>query len=466
ELEEQTEKLKSSEKTLKMQQAELQKSNEELERHTIILNERKNEIENKNKALEKARKEVEEKASELELTSKYKSEFLANMSHELRTPMNSIQILSRLLLENKNGNLNEKQITFAKTINSSGADLLELINEILDLSKIEAGKMTLNLEDISLNIFPNYLKQNFEHQTHDKNLYLKVKMEKDLPEVIFSDRQRVEQIIKNLLSNAIKFTSKGGITIRLSRPSKALLDSTEVNLTADKSVSISVSDTGIGIPEDKKLLIFQAFQQADGTTMRKYGGTGLGLSISRELAHMLQGDIYLESEEGKGSTFTLVLPEKIDEEKLEVEVASAEAKTEVDKNLVYKEESKSEPAVRAAEVRDDRNSIEEGDKTILIIEDDHNFAKTLFTIIREKGFKCLIAHDGEAGLQMANQYLPDGVVLDVNLPRIDGWTVMDRLKGNSRTRHIPVYFISADDKKIKAMKMGAIGFIQKPVSTE
>ena len=464
ELEEQTEKLKNSEKLLKEQQKELQKSNEELEKQTIILKERKEEIENKNVALEKARKDVEQKAKELEITSKYKSEFLANMSHELRTPMNSIQILSRLLFENKEGNLTDKQIAFAKTINTSGADLLELINEILDLSKIEAGKMTLNLDDMILNLLPAYIKQNFEHLTNEKNLYLKVELDKNLPENIYTDRQRVEQIIKNLISNAIKFTSEGGITVKVTRPTEKIIHDSGTNLKSDSSICISVNDTGIGIPEDKKVLIFQAFQQADGTTMRKYGGTGLGLSISKELSKMLKGDVYLESEEGKGSNFMLLLPDKVDEKDLAVEFVSVKTDDESKITDISEKKKKTGEIEVVAEVRDDRNSIKQNDKTILIIEDDHNFAKEEFNLIREKGYKCLIAHDGEGGLQLANQFLPSAILLDVELPRMSGWQVLEKLKGNPRTRHIPVYFISNDDKKIEAMKMGAIGFLRKPVS--
>ena len=485
ELEEQAENLKKSEELLRHQQDELKKYNEELEKQTAILKERQIEIEKQNQALEQARYEIEQKAKELELTSKYKSEFLANMSHELRTPLNSIQILSRLLYENKEKNLTEKQLQFARTIQSSGTDLLNLINEILDLSKIEAGKMTINLETLPVKMVASYVQQNFEHLTDEKNIYLKVNVEDKLPENIITDRQRVEQILKNLLSNAIKFTEKGGITVTISRPRPDLLSGSK-RLNVNNCISIAVTDTGIGIPEDKIQAIFQAFQQADGTTSRKYGGTGLGLSISRELARLLQGEIYLESKEGKGSTFTLVLPEEVKEENFKEKVAVASAETAKKKTKHAKtvatrvqeetvREKQAEPVSPRTEktkrqqdfeVRDDRHDLDQNEKSILIVEDDQNFAKILFDFTREKGYKCLIANDGESGLALANQYNPSAIILDVGLPRIDGWTVMERLKNDPATRHIPVYFISGHDKRLTAMRMGAIGFITKPVTLD
>ncbi|MBN2425062.1 MAG: GAF domain-containing protein [Calditrichaceae bacterium] len=327
ELEEQTQALKASEEELREQQEQLKNANMELEAKTEDLTKQKKEIEIKNTELESARKEIERKAADLEISSKYKSEFLANMSHELRTPLNSILILSRLLYENKKGNLEEKQIESAKTINSSGSDLLSLINEILDLSKIESGKMIINIEDMSLKQLPVYLKQNVEHVVQEKNLYLKINVEKDVPEKITTDRQRVEQIIKNLLSNAIKFTSKGGITVDIFRP-KTTDNLSRSDLKVGHMIAIRVTDTGIGIPVDKQKLIFEAFQQVDGTTSRKYGGTGLGLSISRELAKILGGEILLESEEGKGSAFTIVLPDNISVEDIDPEfIERAEDKT-------------------------------------------------------------------------------------------------------------------------------------------
>jgi len=455
ELEAQAKALKESEEVLKTKHNELVQANSELEKQ-------KDEIEIKNSDLETARLELEAKAKQLEMTSKYKSEFLANMSHELRTPMNSIQILSKLLAENKDKNLTTKQIDFANTIYSSGTDLLELINEILDLSKIEAGKMVLNLGELSLAQMQSYLKQNFEHMAEHKGLYLKINTEGEVPENIVTDRQRVEQIIKNLISNAIKFTSEGGITVSLA-PVKGDERLSSPELTPGNAIRISVADTGIGIPKDKQMLIFEAFQQADGTTSRKYGGTGLGLSISRELVKMLHGEIQIESEPGKGSKFTIFLPYAItDEEAGEL----PEEKTEENRPAVEPVKEPVRPRHTVNEIRDDRHEIATGDQSILVIDDDPRFARILFDLIREKGFKCILAEDGEAGLQMANQYQPSAIILDVGLPRIDGWTVMERLKNSQFTRHIPVYFISAHDRKLDAMKMGAIGYLTKPVDKE
>jgi tubulin-specific chaperone A len=458
ELEEQAKVLKESEQVLQSNQNDLIKANEELEVQ-------KSEITKKNDDLEVARVEVEAKAKQLELTNKYKSEFLANMSHELRTPMNSIQILSKLLDDNKDTNLTEKQIEFATTIHSSGADLLELINEILDLSKIESGKMIMNVGEMSISHFPAYVKQGFQHMVDEKGLYLKVVEKKGLPKIISTDRQRVEQIIKNLLSNAIKFTTEGGITVELTKAGEKDVLTNE-RLHQDETLKISVKDTGIGIPEEKQQLIFEAFQQADGTTSRKFGGTGLGLSISRELAKMLQGEMQISSAPGKGSTFSLFLPYKIvEDDSMAIEqVAPDSSETKSPDPIVPVKIKIKENKMN--EIRDDRQDLVASDDSILVVDDDPRFAKILFDIIRDKGFKCLLAEDGEAGLQMANQYKPSAIILDVGLPRIDGWTVMERLKGSRETRHILVYFISAHDRKMDAMKMGAIGYLTKPVSQE
>ncbi|MBN2425668.1 MAG: response regulator [Calditrichaceae bacterium] len=463
ELEEQTKALKMSEESLKQKHNELIKANEDLEKQ-------KSEIFQKNKDLEIIRNEIEEKAAQLELTSKYKSEFLANMSHELRTPMNSIQILSKLLADNMEGNLTEKQKEFAKTIYNSGIDLLELINEILDLSKIEAGKMVLNVDEMSLRNLPNYIQQNFEHMAAVKNLYLKVISDDDLPENIITDRQRVEQILKNLISNALKFTLEGGITVQISKLKSGDILKND-KLGRQNTIKISVSDTGIGIPKDKQKLIFEAFQQADGTTSRKYGGTGLGLSISRELIKLLQGEIQLSSQEGKGSTFSVFLPFKISLKERDAE----EKKNSETKRIIAKEPKKTkkvlsgqQPVInkKVSDIRDDRMQLTQNDKSILVIDDDPRFSRILFEFVRERGFKCILAEDGEAGLQMALQYRPSAIILDVGLPRIDGWEVMDRLKKNEATSYIPVYFISAHDKKSEAMNMGAVGYLTKPVSKD
>jgi CheY-like chemotaxis protein/signal transduction histidine kinase/HAMP domain-containing protein len=461
ELEAQTQALKQSEEMLKKQQEELKSSNIELERQTKILQTHQQEIEQKNIALEKARLEIEKKAKELESSSEYKSEFLANMSHELRTPLNSIQILSRLLFDNKEHTLTDKQVNFARTIHSSGSDLLNLINEILDLSKIEAGKMIINTEEMPLSLLPAYLQQNFEHLTQEKGIYLKIELGQELPGNILTDRQRVEQIMKNLLSNAIKFTEKGGITVRISRPAGGV-NLKQSGLDPRKTIGIFVQDSGIGIPPEKKELIFQAFQQVEGTTDRKYGGTGLGLSISLELAKLLGGEIQVESELGQGSTFALYLPQENKTEPVE------NNETEQDKNTAISITATATPlpVKLVNEIRDDRLNIKENDRSMLIVEDDANFAKLLFVIAREKGFKCLLAEDGEAGLQLANQYKPSAMILDVGLPRMNGWTVMGHLKNNPATRYIPVYFISGHDTRMKALQMGAIGFLGKPVTLD
>lgn len=458
ELEEQTNSLKQSEETLRKQQEELQKSNEELESHTEVLKERQQELEN-------ARSEIEQKAKQLEESSKYKSEFLANMSHELRTPLNSIQILSRLLAENKNGKLDEKQINYAKTIHASGADLLNLINEILDLSKIEAGRMVINLENMQIATLAKYLKNNFEHQTSEKKLYFKVETDKNLPANVITDRQRLEQILKNLISNALKFTSEGGITVKMCLTDKK----TKINrsgLNVDESMTISVLDTGIGIKPENLNKIFEAFQQEDGTTSRKFGGTGLGLSISMQLARLLGGEIQVESEVGKGSIFSFYLPlEHPDAGKADIIVNPDELNDilAVESVEIYNEKN---PIQAFSEIRDDRNDLDNESHRLLIVEDNYDFSQILFNFARERKYKCLIAGDGEAGLQMAYQYHPHAIILDVGLPRMDGWDVIDKLKSNPATRHIPVFFISGQEMKIKAMQKGAIGVLTKPVTRE
>ncbi len=438
----------------------------------------KNNIENKNAELEKAQKVIQEKAAELELTSKYKSEFLANMSHELRTPLNSLLILSKFLADNKESNLTEKQVEFANTINAAGGDLLSLINDILDISKVESGKMVRHVENVLLNEFPSNIKRTFMPMVQQKDLTLDIDLENGLPDHIQTDIQRVNQIIKNLLSNAIKFTHKGGITIKINRPQKDsnLLIS---GMKHEEAIAISISDTGIGIPKAKQKVIFEAFQQADGSTNRKYGGTGLGLSISRELAKFLGGEIQMQSEEGKGSTFILYLPETIsDKQESDSDKQESEPKETSEKNIPTSPVEQPTETDRAdlqpqtelptglETIRDDRREIQPDDKTILIVEDDPNFAKILFDLVHEKGYKCLVAGDGETGLQFADYYQPVAIILDVSLPGIDGWTVMERLKGNSKTQKIPVHFITASEGNIEALRMGAIGFLTKPVSME
>jgi CheY-like chemotaxis protein/HAMP domain-containing protein len=464
ELEAQTDALRKSEQRLQTQQEELRQTNEGLEKQAQILEQQQQRLQDNNRELEMARKLLEEKARELERTSQYKSEFLANMSHELRTPLNSLLILSKLLVENKDGNLTDKQIEFAQTIYAGGFELLELINEVLDLSKVEAGKMAVNIEEMSLKGLTSYIEQNFTHVVEKKGVALKVTLADGLPVSISTDRQRVEQILKNLLSNAIKFTHKGEIRVSIDRPAKGMSFSSS-GLVPQQTIAIAVSDTGIGIPEAKCALIFEAFHQADGTISRQYGGTGLGLSIVREFTRLLGGEIQVESEEGKGSTFTLYLPEVLgSEQRDEHPDIQGEVHTMKDETQEV-HPSAEESAI--ADVWDDRHDeISSTDKTLLIIEDDPKFAKILFDLARERGFKGLIAGDGSAGLQLAYQYTPSAILLDVGLPGLDGWKVMEKLKQNPETRHIPVHFISAIDQPLDALKMGAVGYLTKPVTIE
>ena len=457
ELEKNATALKESESRLHVQQEELRQINEELE-------EQKEYVEKKNEDLKGARKMIEERAQELEQSGKYKSEFLANMSHELRTPLNSILLLSKLLADNKDRHLSEDQVESVQSINSSGKDLLELINDVLDLSKVEAGKMELEIEDMYLQDFCSNIERIFKHIAKEKKISLNIEIADGLPEYIHTDEQRVNQIIKNFLSNAFKFTSKGGVSLQISssdESSKGKLDQT-------KTVLFSVIDSGVGIPEEKQRVIFEAFKQADGTTSRKYGGTGLGLSISKELAKLLKGHIYMESTHGKGSTFTLCLPETFEPNTKTVERRSTPLAVKTGPETYVRKETKilNNQNEISENIKDDRKTISEEDKSVLIIEDDPAFLKILRDLTREHGFKCLVAGDGETGLQFADYYKPSGIILDINLPGINGWAVMTRLKDNPETRHIPVHFISASDNKFEALKMGAIDYVTKPVSPE
>ncbi|MBW8034905.1 MAG: response regulator [Planctomycetes bacterium] len=464
ELEEHTEKLKSSEETLKAQQEELELSNAQMEEKTIILEEQKDE-------LEQSWSQVQAKSKELEASNKYKSEFLSNMSHELRTPLNSLLILSKMFAENVDGNLTEDQVESAKVIHEGGSDLLSLINEILDLSKIEAGKMQINIEKARVQNIVGSLQKNFAHFAGKKCVDLKTEIQEGTPEFITTDSKRLKQVLKNLLSNAFKFTSAGSVTISVGMVGKNI-DLSHSGLVYSKSIAFAVCDTGIGISKEKQEMIFQAFQQADGTIDREYGGTGLGLSISKEMSQLLGGEIQLESEEGKGSTFTLYLPisgkENVCKDKVEVEMSDD---SDADEMANCQSVSASHIAQRPAmaTIDDDRDNISDDDKVILIVEDDERFAKILADISHEKGFKCLVAGDGETGVQFAIDRQPEAIILDVGLPGMDGFSVIDKLKDNPKTRHIPVHFMSARDERqseAKALTMGAIGYITKPVSKE
>ena len=473
ELREHTAALKESEIKLQAQSEELQQSNEELEEQAEQLEEQKESIEKKNRELEKARELIEEKVADLEITSKYKSEFLANMSHELRTPLNSILLLSKLLADNKDGSLTEDQVESAKAIYTSGGDLLMLINEVLDLSKIEAGKMDIRMTDLKLESFAASMAQAFQPLVAEKGIGFKTRLMDDLPQTIQTDRQRLEQIVRNFLSNAVKFTHQGSVTLEISRHDEketSLIDFPTEGTGPTRLIAFSVIDTGIGIPTDKQKLIFEAFQQADGTTSRKYGGTGLGLSISREIAKILGGKVILKSTPGEGSVFTLLLPE--DGPAISADVTSndymapQDIQTEQPELPTLAPADSDNPPNQESFIVDDRKNLSPNDKSILIIEDDQKFLKILRDLSREHGFKCIVATDGETGLQFADYYRPSAIILDIGLPGIDGWTVMSQLKDNLDTRHIPVHFISASDRKLEAMKMGAVDFLLKPVTPD
>ncbi|ADY53133.1 multi-sensor hybrid histidine kinase [Pseudopedobacter saltans DSM 12145] len=453
ELEAQTQKLQASEEELKVQQEELLQTNQELEERSKLLEE-------KNHLIAERNLEIQKKAEELALSTKYKSEFLANMSHELRTPLNSILLLSRLMAENTEHNLNEEQIESANVIQSSGASLLELIDEILDLSKIEAGKMKLEFQKIEISGIVSALKALFLPIIKEKNLDFDIKIGADVGQIIETDKMRVEQVMKNLMSNAIKFTSRGSIGLQISRENNNIL--------------FAVKDTGIGIPAEQQKIIFEAFQQADGSTRRKFGGTGLGLSISREIAKLLGGEIRLLSKESEGSIFTLVVPISRDESnvhisKPHVEELIEEIATEVTEIQQLTASSNTENlAIHDIpdEVEDDRNNIKKGDKVILIVEDDINFAKALLKYTRKKDYKGVVVVRGDIAAGFAEKYQPLAILLDIQLPIKDGWQVMDEIKSNNATKHIPVHIMSSLKVKKESLLKGAIDFIDKPVALE
>lgn len=452
-LEAQTLRLQSSEEELKVQQEELIQSNQELEERSRLL-------EDKNLMIAERNKEIQVKAEELAMSTKYKSEFLANMSHELRTPLNSILLLSRLLGENVDENLNSDQIESAKVIQSSGSSLLTLIDEILDLSKIESGKMTLEYTTLDLNDILSDLNSLFLPVVQEKGLVFKTNISEEVPARFDGDRLRIDQVLRNLISNAIKFTKEGEVR----------LDIYEDSQDKDKLV-FAVIDSGIGIPLDKQKIIFEAFQQADGSTRRKYGGTGLGLSISREIARLLGGEIRLESAEGKGSTFLFVIPKyknEVSEVLTKEEQLVDEISSEVEDVIELIREDGYDPLTIPIpeEVPDDRDTIKEDDKVILIVEDDVNFAKALLQYTRKQTYKGVVVVRGDHALPAALKYKPAAVLLDIQLPVMDGWAVMDRLKGDKATRHIPVHVMSSLSVKKESLLKGAIDFINKPVALE
>ncbi|HET6568829.1 MAG TPA: response regulator, partial [Rhodothermales bacterium] len=567
-LELQARSLQASEELLKRQQEELQQTNVELQNKAQLLEEQKAEVERKNREIELARRALEEKAEQLALTSKYKSEFLANMSHELRTPLNSMLILSKMLSENRDTNLSPKQVEFAETIHSSGSDLLALINEILDLSKIESGTMTVDIDDVPLSSVQSETDRLFRQIANKKGLGFGVEISDSVPESIRTDAKRLQQVLKNLLSNAFKFTQKGKITLRVSEAPEGTDFDNELLKRADKILAFSVVDTGIGIPRDKQKVIFEAFQQADGTVSRSYGGTGLGLSISREIARLLGGEIHLSSVPGEGSTFTLFLPAKYiptsiaapgdgsesgagidvmfqpeygtagtppasgtngrshgdsapngqgdgqqadgsevvavnqtirpasksDEERPPAtpseksqqqasapddgpEVMEAEQAVWQDGTSeaeISEEQQPNPPApvgselrkVSAAPAADDREQIQPGDRVLLVVDDDPRFAGVLLDLAHQKGFKVVIASTGEEGLDLAKRYKPDALTLDIQLPGMHGLTLLDQLKHDAETRHIPVHIVSVADELPRSKRKGAIAQLKKPVTED
>jgi HAMP domain-containing protein/CheY-like chemotaxis protein/signal transduction histidine kinase len=461
---------------------ELQQTNQELAEKARLLSEQNIEVERKNREVEQAKLALEEKATQLALSSKYKSEFLANMSHELRTPLNSLLILAQQLSDNPEGNLSGKQVEFAKTIHGSGSDLLTLINDILDLSKIESGTVTLDVSEYRFSNLRNYVDRTFRHMAEAKHLGFTVELRENLPTAVMTDTTRLQQVLKNLLSNAFKFTSHGEVALEISLVTSGWTSDHPNLLHADAVLAFSVRDTGVGIPSDKLQLIFEAFQQADGSTARKYGGTGLGLSISRELARLLGGEIRVESVVNAGSTFTLYLPYNragfINYEQTRqpqparlapptsqvVYAPAPQLETEVE--TIEMASSGNGTLVEYASMLDDRGLIAPGDPSVLIIEDDDRFAKVVLEFAREKNFKGIVTHRGDSALSLARDYLPSAILLDIDLPDIDGFTVLDRLKRDPSTRHIPVHVMSSLRERERALRQGAISYISKPVSRE
>ena len=446
---------------LQTQQRELQQTNEQLEQKAQQLAERNVEVERKNQEIEQARRALEEKAAELALTSKYKSEFLANMSHELRTPLNSILILGQQLADNPDGNLTSKQTEFARTIHGAGTDLLNLISDILDLSKIESGTVTVEAEEIFFSNLLDAVGRPFRHEAETRQLSFKVDLDPSLGRSLTTDSKRLQQVLKNLLSNAFKFTDRGGVQLKVFAAPVGWTSTHPVLSQAQSVVAFEVADTGIGIPAEKQKIIFEAFQQADASTSRKYGGTGLGLAISRELSSLLGGEIHIRSAPGVGSTFTLYLP---------IAYAGPSVAMRPTTLPASHAPAPSMPIVLPErpieQIPDDRHEIQPGDSILLIVEDDPHYCRVLIDLARVKGFKVLVAMRGADALELAKQYQPNAVSLDVFLPDMLGWSVLSQLKQNPLTRHIPVQIITLDEDKHHGLARGAFSFVTKPTTTE
>jgi CheY-like chemotaxis protein/signal transduction histidine kinase len=445
---------------LTTQQTELQQTNEQLGQKAQQLAEQNAEVERKNQQIEQARRALEEKAEELALTSKFKSEFLANMSHELRTPLNSILILGQQLSENPEANLTPKQVEFARTIHSAGSDLLNLITDILDLSKIESGTVTVDPAEVFFSTLLDGVSRPFRHDAEGRGLTFDVQLDVRLGRSLFTDSKRLQQVLKNLLSNAFKFTESGGVRLDVSVASSGWSADHPLLAQAGTVIAFSVSDTGIGIAPDKQKIIFEAFQQADAGTSRKYGGTGLGLAISRELATLLGGEIQLRSEPGTGSSFTLYLP-------LRYQGPSAALRgiprRPVEPALLLAAQG---PDASPDRIPDDRATLTPEDSSLLIVEDDPHYARVLVDLAREHGFKVLVAHRGTDALELAREFHPTAVSLDVFLPDMLGWTVLSHLKQAPDLRHIPVQIVTLDENRQHGLSRGAFSFVTKPATTE
>ncbi|MEH2392387.1 MAG: HAMP domain-containing protein [Nostoc sp.] len=471
-LEQQAQSLKASEDLLKGQQEELQQTNAELEEKAELLATQKKEVERKNREIEQARLSLEDKAEQLTLSSKYKSEFLANMSHELRTPLNSLLILAKLLADNIDHNLTTKQVEYSQTIYSAGTDLLTLINDILDLAKIESGTMSIDMTQMLLAELGEQTERTFREIAQSKRLGFAIEFTPELPISIDTDVKRLQQVLKNLLSNAFKFTEHGEVRLKIAVAKQGWSNDQKTLNSAQLVIAFSVSDTGIGIAPDKQKVIFEAFQQADGSTSRRYGGTGLGLSISREIAHLFGGEIKLVSQRGQGSTFTFYLPQLSQQSKVHSQESTlifptpylAQAKPELSANSTQPRLNQSYPLT--AGLNDDRTTIGIGDRVLLIIEDDINFARILIEMAQQQGFKVITAQNGGTGLTLAQQFLPSAILLDIRLPEMDGWTVLDRLKHDQNTRHIPVHIMSVEEGRQRGLQLGAIAYLQKPLTSE
>jgi HAMP domain-containing protein/CheY-like chemotaxis protein/signal transduction histidine kinase len=478
-LELQAHSLQASEERLRQQQEELQQTNEELEERSQLLQIQNAEVERKNREIEQAKIALEDRAQQLSLSSKYKSEFLANMSHELRTPLNSLLILARLLADNREGNLDPRQVEFAQTIYTAGADLLSLINDILDLSKIESGTMAVDVDEVGLRAVQEFVERTFRQGARDKGLDFSVELAPRLPATVYTDPRRLQQVLKNLLANAFKFTEMGSVTLRIDVAKEGWSPEHDSLNRAEMVLAFAVIDTGIGIPAQKQKIIFEAFQQADGTTSRKYGGTGLGLSISREIARLLGGEIRVASAPGEGSTFTFFLPRTPSASALaamqgNVRPAPAPLLPDAPRDpsppdAGYAEGTLVEPLdpahlVAEGAIADDRDAIQPGDRVLLIIDDDPPFAKILLELARENGFRGVVALRGDTGLTLARELRPDAITLDLRLPVVDGWAILDRLKHDPRTRHIPVHVISAvEEGRQRGLRLGAMAYLQKPI---